>query len=563
MKKYKQYTDAEKLKISAKYGPELYNASRTLYATMPWTFLAAYTKVFDYVTTPTMTSIFDSDDEKLYDTETYMKYDFMKDITKQNETVRNLIVNSIDCKDAQAFTKKRIRKLKNFTKKAQLNNFNFYIKLYGKNNDTFEQLRHQYRDSGTKDHFKREFLNYIAYNQIDKRKQSQKYTVSRDLDKDVYYETTEGRLARIKGYLFKKYMKKGMVDKYFKAYDTLPEGIFVKPMRLINKVMPKAKEPMKLLIASMFEGIKDCHMIIDTQFDKAYAPNYNMHQDTDGDKASNYSCMSGNGELAQLFYGGIHGCKVVRWELDDGTQVGRCIMYEWKGQRHFIRIYGQYEYHRTMINMLEAQMNEGDLFGRNCKIKDIKLSTDFDYDTRTLYLDGNYYGLKEIDGQFYMVADNFDCDCKTTSNDTIEDQLEDYCTCDNCGRRRSNDDGIWIDDYFYCDSGCAEEAGWRCCEHCGDWAHEDDAVWIEGVGYYCCSECANNAGYNYDNYNNEWVDDGDLGDTDDGCYITTKYGAANYYGVEEDEVEWDEENQCWKRPEQEQTNEGEENGVQE
>lgn len=302
-------------------------------------------------------------------------------------------------------------------------------------------------------------------------------------------------------------------------------------------------------------------MIIDEKFETAYAPCYNSHQDTDGDKASNYSCMSGNGTQAQDFYGKIHGCKVVRWELDNGEQVGRCIMYEWNGRRHFIRIYGRFEYHRTMINMLEAQMKEGDMFGRRFAIDDIKLETDMDWDTNAMYLDGDCYGLRNEGDNWYMVANNYDTDCKTTSGETLESLVEDYCTCERCGRRRANDDGIWVGDYFYCDSECAEEDGWRCCERCGEWVSENDAIWVEGVGYYCSESCAERAGYGHDTYYGEWVDASDLGQTENREYYTTKAGAAEYYGVEEDEVEWCSENACWIKKEKQ--NEGEENGIQE
>lgn len=564
MKKIRSYTDAEMIKITAKYGEEIYGAAKLLYTTMPWTFLSAFVKVIEYVTNPTINSVFEASDEMLYETEPWAKYSFLKEIGSKDEYIRNMIENAISCEKEQNFTIKRIKALKTLKKKSNLNNFVFYTKIYGNKNDTYEELKHQYRDTGSKQKLKEEFLNYIKYTNIDKqRKQSKRYTVSRDLDKDVYYETTEGRLAKIKGYLFKKYQKKCKIDYFNKAHDVIPEGIIVKPMKLINKAMPKAGEGMKLLLASLFEGLKECHMVIDTDFNKAYSPYYTSHQDTDGDKASNYSCMSGEGDRAQYFYGKIHGCKVVRWELADGEQVGRCLMYEWNGRRHFIRIYGRYEYHRTMINMLEAQMKEGDLFGRNIKINDIKLKTDMDWDTEAMYLDGNYYGLRNEGDDWYMVADKYDTDCKTTSGETLESLVEDMSTCERCGRRRANGDGIWIEDYFYCDSECAEEDGWRCCERCGEWVHEDDAIWVEGVGYYCCAECANRAGYYFDNYNNEWKDQDDLGETDDGRYYTTREGAADYYGVDEDEVEWDSNNGWWKRPEQEQQTKGEENGVQE
>ena len=188
-----------------------------------------------------------------------------------------------------------------------------------------------------------------------------------------------------------------------------------------------------------------------------------------------------------------------------------------------------------------------------------------DWDTQVMYLDGNRYGIKEEDGKFYMVADKYDCDCKTTSGDSLESLMEESSVCERCGSRVANDEGIWVHDYFYCDAECAENDGWRCCERCGEWEHENDSIYIEGVGYYCCEGCARSAGYEYDNYNNEWIESDELGLTDDGRYNTTKYGAASYYDVEEEEVEWDCDNSCWKRPAQEEIkneNENENNGEQ-
>ena len=537
MKKITEYTIIEKLNIALRYNKEICEAARILYTRLPLSYLTSYAKVLKYITEQDKLNIFDIENTGLEDETEFTKFNFIKTIANCNENLLKKLTNQLKCKDIKTFTKKRIKKLNNLIKKDYMGNFIFYSKIYDRKYYSFEELKEKYRNQ--KEILKEEFLHYIEYTDVEKKKQSKKYSVSRDLDKDIYYETTEGKLAKIKKWQFKKYLKNGDITSCFKALKIIPEGIFVKPMKLINKTIPKANESMKLLLASLFEGIKECKMVIDTDFKTAYDEYYNNHQDTDGDKASNYSCMSGEGTRAQEFYGKIHGCKVVRWETDDGEQVGRCIMYEWNGRRHFIRIYGRFDYHRTMINMLEEQMKEEDLFGRNKAIEDIKLSTDMNYDTNTMYLDGNRYGLKDEGGNFYMVADKYDCDCKTTGGDSLESLLEDGSVCDHCGRRRANDDGIWIHDYFYCDSECAEADGWRCCERCGEWEKEDDCIWVEGAGYYCCESCARSAGYDYDDYNNEWTDAGELGPTADGRYITTREGAADYYNVEEDMVEWD------------------------
>jgi hypothetical protein len=496
-------------------------------------------------------------DQPIYNGEELTKYDAIRNMknTPIYDDIKDLF-NPVEVKHMN-WLKKRSQKIRNKVKLTMNGKIGLYTHLYADRykDYTLEDFKTIYRSDSSKMKLKKDFLKYIENTDINKKKQSERYSVSRDLDKDVYYVTNEGRLAKIKKWLYKKYRKKCMIDTDGNATDVLAEGIIIKPMKLINKVIPKANNGMKMMIASLFEGIKECEMIIDTDFKKAYDPIYSSHQDTDGDKASNYSCMSGLGTNAQNFYGKIHGCKVVRWQTKDGEQVGRCIMYEWKDRRHFIRIYGEYPYHRTMINMLEAQMTENDLFGRNKKIDDIQLATDIDYDTKVMYLDGNCYGLRDKNGKWYVVADDYDFDCKTTSENTLGEELDDTSVCERCGRRQSSDDGYWIDDYFYCCEDCAHEDGWYQCERCGEWVHEDDMIEIDG-NIYCSSSCAERAGYRHDNYYDEWISECDIGETDDRRYNTSREGAAEYYGVDADEVEWDTNNACWKRPikEEEETN---------
>lgn len=559
----KKTTEKDLTILALKHGNEIYNAARTLYTVMPISFQECFEKVLAYVTNNDNETVINAGEIKALEDKTYDERSYeviaLRDVSCITETSKQKILQMIEKKEISSDILKKIKTLRTLKKKLASNHFAFYISLYDKKQTTYEELKNTYRDSYSKDRLKRDFLSYISNTQIDKRKQSKRYTVSRDLDKEVYYETEEGRLARIKGYIYKKYMKKGMVDVNFKAYDVLKEGVYVKPMKLINQAIPKAKEPMKLLIASLFEGIKECEMIIDRDFKTAYDEIYNNHQDTDGDKASNYSCMSGNGTEAENFYGLIDGCYVVRWQTKDGEQVGRCIMYEWEGKRHFIRIYGKYEYHRTMINMLEAQMKEGDIFGRNKTLEGIKLKTQMDWETPTMYLDGNNYGLKEEDNEWFLVANKYDTDCKTTSGDTLADLLDCTSVCEHCGRRRPNDDGTWVNDCFYCCESCAYKDGWETCERCGEWMDEDDGIKTDSGERYCCENCARNAGYGYDSFYTEWVPDEDLGPTDDGEYNTTREGAAEYYNIDVNQVRWDCVNSCWgKTEEQEQTeNDGE------
>ena len=254
-------------------------------------------------------------------------------------------------------------------------------------------------------------------------------------------------------------------------------------------------------------------MVIDTDFKKAYDPIYNNHQDTDGDKASNYSCMSGQGECAQQFYGGIHGCKVVRWETDKGDQVGRCIMYEYNGQRHFVRIYGIYDYHRTMLNMLQNEMHENDIFGRGCCIRDMELETDWTPETESMYLDGPY-GVKRCEDKnedgnwetkYKVVEHNWDFDCNSTAHETLEYEEDEYYTCEHCGERVHQDDVWWCGDNTYCSEECANNDGWYRCQWCDEWEYEDDGVWVDDSEYfYCCDTHAEEAGYRRCENCGEW-----------------------------------------------------------
>ena len=556
------YTNEEKIKFLLN-NKDARIAGRYLYVFRPESSRVCFAKVVE--------TIFGEEKisnilEKIpqYEADKVYFYDSIVNLEEQTNkvfynTIKELI-DKIEIKNENTL-KKRAKKIRNIVWN-QLNSekYRLYKYLYSDEyaNYSLSDFREIFRSDDQKERLKSMFLKYIENTDLVKRKQSKKYSVSRDMDKDTYYVTSEGKLAKIRTWLYLKHRKKCNITTDKRAVKEIAEGIIVKPMKLINKIMPKANENMKLMIASLFEGLKECTMIIDENFKKAYDPCYQSHQDTDGDKASNYSCMSYEGTRAQEFYGKINGCHVVRWETKDGEQIGRCIMYEWEGKRHFIRIYGLYPYHRTMINMLEAQMKEGDLFGRNVKLDGIKLPTTMDDETALMYLDGNRYGLREENGTWYMVADKYDIDSKTTGGETIEEMLEDTCNCEHCGRRYSTDDGYWVFDNFYCCTECAHEDGYYECERCGEWVHEDDAIVING-NYYCCETCAHNAGYEYDNYNEEWTDQDELGETDDGRYYTTKYGASDYYGVDEDEVEWDCEKYCWKRPAQEETEEQEQN----
>lgn len=379
--------------------------------------------------------------------------------------------------------------------------------------------------SNTPREYRQAFIEATQNTQERYRRKPQRYSVSYDEDKPVFYTSMEGRLAKLPYYKFKKYVKEGKIqeDGERRAREVIPDGTFVRVGKYIERNYPKWPMITKEALQRAFEEIKPCHMVIDRNFEKAYNPIYNDHQDTDGDKASNYSCMSGRGPEAQEFYGGIHGCSVVRFETEDGKQVGRCIMYEYKGQRHFIRIYGLYDYHRTMINLLQNEMKPNDLFGRNECIDGMELETDWDWDTHLMYLDGNHYGYREVtkadnpDNPKYVVSTNYDCDCKTTNEGTIGDDDDDYYVCDHCGHRVHSDDAFFVDDYVFCCTDCAHEDGWYACDYCGEWEHEDNGFWIDD-NFYCDSDCARADGNEKCLFCGEWHSKDDILDVGDGDY---------------------------------------------
>lgn len=377
--------------------------------------------------------------------------------------------------------------------------------------------------SNTPREYRQAFLEATKYTQERYRRKPKRYSVSYDEDKPVFYTSMEGRLAKLPYYKFKKYVKEGKIQEDYerRAREVIPDGTFVRVGKYIERNYPKWPMITKEALQRAFEEIKPCHMVIDRNFEKAYNPIYNDHQDTDGDKASNYSCMSGRGSEAQEFYGGIHGCSVVRFETDDGKQVGRCIMYEYKGQRHFIRIYGLYDYHRTMINLLQNEMKPDDLFGRNECIDGMELETDWDWDTHLMYLDGNHYGYREIqdgDKTKFIVGTNYNHDCKTTNEGTIGDDDDDYYVCDHCGHRVHSDDAFFVDDYIFCSTSCANEEGWYACDRCGEWVHEDDGFWIDD-NFYCDDDCAEADGNRRCENCGEWHSKDDM----------LELGDANYY----------------------------------
>lgn len=319
-----------------------------------------------------------------------------------------------------------------------------------------------------------------------------------DFQRYYFYIAKNGRLAYVARQKAQTLIKRGKIVN-FKATEEIKGGVYVKHRRIIADLNRRGRQlygPVKRALEYYFDEKLPCRMIIDTDFKKAYEPSYHGCITTDGDLASEESCMSVRGSEAQLFYGGILGCKVVRFETADGKQVGRCIMYEYNNIRHFIRIYGRGSYHRTMLNLIKDNMKVNDLFGRNESIKGLRLETDWDSDTPNMYLDGARYGITQTEDGWVVTTD-YEYDGKSTSDETIGYVYEegDYCTCEHCGRRVDRDDAYWCGDYAYCDSDCASADGWTWCERCCAEMLEVDAIRTEDGNVYCCELCAERDGY--------------------------------------------------------------------
>lgn len=326
-----------------------------------------------------------------------------------------------------------------------------------------------------------------------------------DFQRYYYYIAANGRLAYVpRAKAQRLLLSKKIVD--HQAVEVIDCGTYVtKHRRLIDGIERNRRcldYTVKKILYDGFEEERPCKMIIDTDFRKAYTPTYHDATSTDGDLANGESCMSNMGDSAQEFYGGIKGCKVVRFETDDGTQVGRCIMYEYNDIRHYIRIYGRGLYHRTMLNMLKDSLRPQDLFGRSFCIPNMRLKTDWCEDTPNMYLDGDRYGF-EIDyndNTWYVAVDAM-YDGKNTDDASIGEVYEegDAYECDGCGARIrdvNDDDVVRIGNRYYCCCDCAYEDGYDTCEWCGEWAHVSNMICPEDAnGRYCCESCANKDDY--------------------------------------------------------------------
>lgn len=319
-----------------------------------------------------------------------------------------------------------------------------------------------------------------------------------DFQRYYFYIAKNGRLAYVARQKAQTLIKRGKIVN-FKATEEIKGGVYVKHRRIIADLNRSGRQlypPVQSALEYYFDERLPCKMIIDTNFKIAYEPAYHGCMSTDGDLANEESCMSGRGEEAQEFYGGIHGCKVVRFETADGGQVGRCIMYEYNDIRHFIRIYGRGSYHRTMLNFIKDNMKENDLFGRTESIKGLRLETDWDDYTPNMYLDGNYYGITKTEDGFVVTTDYY-YDGKSTSDETLAYVYEEgECyTCEHCGRRVNSDHVYRCGDNTYCCGDCAAADGWSWCKRCGESIWKDDGILTEDGNLYCCESCANRDDY--------------------------------------------------------------------
>lgn len=374
--------------------------------------------------------------------------------------------------------------------------------------------------------------NVIFLRMLEFRQKSHGYKKQNYCD-NFYYITTSGELGCIKSKgrnsgrsLGELLVRRKVIDK--KTFEANKEinggpdtfgikGVIIKHNRVLEDFKHKFAPKVIDYISKFFDQTHPCDMIIDHDFNKAYAPRYHESNVYAGDLCTSGSCMSGRGEGAQSFYGKIPCCSVVRFE-QNGEQVGRCIMYEYEGKRHFIRVYGKPEYLSKMYRLIRKEMKPNDLFGRDFCINDLRCDTTIDGESQNMYLDGRHYGLvaykDEDDNDKYIMCTESNSykieketkgrynSMKSTSDEKMKHVFtfgdsEDYYTCEHCGERVHAYDAYWAGDCVYCCSDCAHEEGWRCCDECG----EDFNIEEEGIltgddeHYFCCGRCANRHGY--------------------------------------------------------------------
>lgn len=107
---------------------------------------------------------------------------------------------------------------------------------------------------------------------------------------------------------------------------------------------------------------------------------------------------------------------------------------------------------------------------------------DITLDTTEGEMEGRYYD----DYHDYYCHNVVSCYYHGHWLDVDEDNLEDFCFCDNRGDYYHDDDCVWIKRYsaYYPKDECI------CCEYCEEWVFVDDSCHSEITGYdYCCEGC--------------------------------------------------------------------------
>lgn len=346
------------------------------------------------------------------------------------------------------------------------------------------------------DYLKRAFLTELDYRE--KRNHGRF-----DYQRMFFYIASDGRLAYVSRKNKAKLYREKLIDpETRKAHSVINKygASIISHRRVIEDLYFRNTNICERSIDALktaFDLSLPCTMTIDTDFYTAYEPIYHDNYSTDGDAATAESCMSERGNDAQAFYGGIEGCKIARFENDDGEQVGRCIVYEYEGKRHFVRVYGLPKYHHTMLNLIKEEMKDCDVFGRGVALQ-LSLKTNWDETTPAMYLDGDEYGITfdKHEQKWYVVSYDYEHNCKTTSGDYIEKVYGNRVRCKHCDEYVDYEDAIVRgDDCYYCCTSCAEADGWRICEYCGEHidTEYDDYVQYDGA-YYCDDECAHNDG---------------------------------------------------------------------
>lgn len=95
--------------------------------------------------------------------------------------------------------------------------------------------------------------------------------------------------------------------------------------------------------------------------------------------------------------------------------------------------------------------------------------------------------------------------------------------CEECVEclGHSDRDYITVDDHYYCDSDCAESAGYRQCHYCGTWGCEGDMWGATRAGetsWYCTQDCMERDG---------WI--GSCGHCSDDVHSDDDYVIADHY----------------------------------